>query len=151
MLVEKGPRAAAEAPSSTAMTTPTQELPELLRALEPKLHEGVYAFVSLPSNAHGPELEPLATFREQEGLTLVLREEEALAAGLPVLFRAAWISLTVHSDLEAVGLTAAFATALAKRGISCNVMAGAYHDHLFVPTERSAEALGCLRGLQEGG
>lgn len=133
------------------MTTPTpiHDLSTLLRSMEPELHEGVYVFVSVPSGqAMSPGVEPLATFREQEGLSLVLREEDAQAAGLDILFRCLWISLTVCSDLEAVGLTAAFATALAERGIPSNVVAGAFHDHLFVPVDRADDAMSALRALQ---
>jgi hypothetical protein len=55
------------------------------------------------------------------------------------------ITLTVHSALEGVGLTAAVSGALAEQGIACNVVAGFHHDHLFVPWERREEALGVLR------
>lgn len=116
--------------------------------MEPQLHPGVYVFVSLPPGEPMPAVEPLATFREKEGLSLILPEQTAIAEGLPVLFRAAWIHLEVHSDLEAVGLTAAVAVALSDRGISCNVVAGAFHDHLFVPVERADDALECLQRLQ---
>lgn len=64
--------------------------------------------------------------------------------------RAAWITLTVHSDLAAVGLTAAFSRVLAEAGISCNVVAGVRHDHIFVPVERAADAMAALRRLQTG-
>ena len=67
--------------------------------------------------------------------------------GLPVVFTAAWITLTVHSDLSAVGLTAAFSQALARAGISCNVVAGVCHDHLFVPVGQAQDALDALRAL----
>ncbi|HCH64870.1 MAG TPA: acetyltransferase, partial [Deltaproteobacteria bacterium] len=70
-------------------------------------------------------------------------------AGLSVLFRAAWITLTVHSDLQAVGLTAAVASALTAVGVSCNVVAGAHHDHLFVPEGMADRAMAALRDLQE--
>ena len=75
-------------------------------------------------------------------------EETAGRRGWPVLFRAAWITLTVHSDLEAVGLTAAFARALGEAGISCNVMAAAYHDHIFVPFDDGPRAFDALVALQ---
>jgi hypothetical protein len=65
------------------------------------------------------------------------------------LFRAAWISLTVHSDLQAVGLTAAFSTALGQAGISCNVVAGAFHDHIFVPVAQTQQTMAVLRALQQ--
>lgn len=84
-----------------------------------------------------------ATFREAEGLTVVVDEETAARRGWPVLFRAAWITLTVHSDL-----TAAFARALGAAGISCNVMAAAYHDHIFVPVDDGPRARDVLVALQ---
>ena len=65
-----------------------------------------------------------------------------------MLFRAAWITLTVHSDLQAVGLTAAVAEVLTKASISCNVVAAAFHDHIFVPADRAADALAELAGIQ---
>jgi uncharacterized protein len=130
------------------MTTPITDLTELLRTMHPELHEGVYVFASLPVGSDPSSLEPLATFREKEGLSVIVPEADALRAGLSVLFRAAWISLTVHSDLQVVGLTAAFAAALAEGGISCNVVAGAFHDHLFVPVDRAQEALDRLLLLQ---
>ncbi len=92
---------------------------------------------------------PIATVREIEGITVIVEEEMARAANLNVLFRAAWITLNVHSDLQAVGLTAAFATALGAANISCNVVAGALHDHIFVPVESGEEALSVLQALQQ--
>lgn len=76
-------------------------------------------------------------------------QAQAASAGLQVLFLAAWITLTVHSDLQAVGLTAAFASALGQAGISCNVVAGAFHDHIFVPVEQAQQALAALKTLQQ--
>jgi uncharacterized protein len=83
-------------------------------------------------------------FREQEGLTLVLQKEQADALQLSYSFVTAWITLTVHSSLEAVGLTAAFATALAEENISCNVVAAYYHDHIFVAKPDAARAIAVL-------
>ena len=131
------------------MTGPVSNLTTLLRSMEPVLHDGVYAYCSIPHDAQLAAFSPVVTVREPEGLTLVVPEAQAVAAGLPVLFRAAWISLTVHSDLEAVGLTAAFASALGQAGISCNVVAGAFHDHIFVPVARAEKTLEVLRALQE--
>jgi hypothetical protein len=130
------------------VSRPVSDLNQLLRTLDPVLHEGVYAFAVLPDRADLPGLDPLATFREEEGLTVVLREETARARQLPIRFYAAWITLRVHSDLAAVGLTAAFAQALAEAGISCNVIAGVHHDHLFVPVDEAARAMAALRELQ---
>jgi uncharacterized protein len=69
--------------------------------------------------------------------------------GLTILFRAAWITLTVHSDLAAAGLTAAVSSALFEQGISCNVVAAAHHDHLFVPENCAEEALAVLKALSD--
>lgn len=96
-------------------------------------------------------LEAIATMREAEGPTVVIAEAAALARGWPVAFRSAWITLRVHSDLAAVGLTAAFSRALRDAGISCNVIAGVHHDHLFVPVDRAADAMACLQALQARG
>ena len=124
------------------------DLAVLLRTLEPELHDGVYVDASDPAGHALGGLTMIAMVREREGVTVVVSEAEAVRAGLPVVFRAAWITLTVHSDLQAIGLTAAFATALGNAGISCNVIAGAFHDHLFVPVDRGADALRVLRALQ---
>ncbi len=121
----------------------------LLASMEPVLHEGIYAYCVVAHEANVSNFSPVATVRESEGLTLVVPEGQAIKAGLPVLFRAAWITLTVHSDLQAIGLTAAFSTALGQAGISCNVVAGAFHDHIFVPVEQAQSALAALQGLQQ--
>ena len=133
------------------MPEPISNLAALLQSMHPVLHPGVYVFASVPAGTDLGSLEPLATFRESEGLTLIVEERQAEAAHLPVLFRAAWITLTVHSDLQAVGLTAAVAAALAGAGIGCNVVAAAFHDHLFVPAEAGERALAALQGLQARG
>lgn len=132
------------------MSNPVTNLAELLQSMQPALNEGVYVFASVPPNTDIGSLEPIATFREAEGLTLIVEEQQARKARLTTLFRAAWITLTVHSDLQAVGLTAAVATALAQANISCNVVAAAFHDHLFVPVESGDEALAVLQQLQRG-
>lgn len=131
------------------MSGAVSNLAGLLRSMQPVLNRGVYAFVALPAGGVPDRVEPIATFREREGLTLIAEEQQAKQAGLALLFRAAWITLTVHSDLQAVGLTAAVATALAEAGISCNVVAAAYHDHLFVPIEAAGSAMAALHALQE--
>ena len=130
------------------MSQPVSDLAELLASMQPELNDGTYVFSSVPPERDVSRLVPLATFREREGLTVIIDEATALREELPVLFRAAWITLTVHSDLEAVGLTAAVAEVLAKASISCNVVAAAFHDHIFVPVERAADALAQLAELQ---
>jgi hypothetical protein len=131
------------------MSQPESDLAELLRTLEPLLNEGVYVYSVVPASTDLRSVPIVATFLEPEGRTLILSEADALQAGLPVLFRAAWITLQVHSDLQAVGLTAAVSRTLSEAGISCNVVAAAHHDHLFVPVELADQALARLRLLQE--
>ena len=130
------------------MSGPITELSSSLATLSPARNPGIWVYCSVPLGFDVAGLQPVVTVREQEGRTLVLAEEAAERAGLTILYRAAWITLTVHSDLEAVGLTAAVAAALTADGISCNVVAGAHHDHLFVPVARVEQAMQALRQLQ---
>ncbi len=147
---ERRPNAGRPAPlAAEVVSAPIQDLGALLRSMEPTLHPGVYVFVPVADPAALASAEVVATMREPEGLSAILSEPEAVALGLPTLFRAAWITLAVASDLHAIGFTAACATALAGAGIACNVVAGARHDHLFVPVERGADAVAALRRLQE--
>ena len=119
----------------------------LLREMEPVLNSGTYVFVTLPDGCRVSPDDIVASVREPEGLSVVMEQGRAARLGLPGTFPCAWITLRVHSDLAAVGLTAAVSAALAAAGISCNVVAGACHDHLFVPLERGEEALAVLRSL----
>ncbi len=118
--------------------------------MQPVLNPGVYVFAVAGPGADLAALDPLGSFREAEGLTLIVEEARAIAAGLSPRFRAAWITLRVHSDLQAVGFTAAVSSALGAAGISCNIVAAIFHDHLFVPVERGADALDVLVRLQQG-
>ena len=91
-----------------------------------------------------------ALLREDEGVTAVATVEAAAREGWAVDFEAAWLTLDVHSSLEAVGLTAAVAAALAAEDIPCNVLAGYLHDHLLVPVGRADDAVACLARLRSG-
>ena len=130
---------------------PVSDLSVLLKTLEPALNPGVFVFASVKD---GHAIDPaviVASIREPEGLSVITSEADAAISGLNPLFKCAWITLTVNSALEAVGLTAAFATALGRSGISCNVVAGAYHDHIFVPLESAQTAMHVLHQLQTDG
>ena len=122
-------------------------LATLLRSMSPQLNDGEYVFCSLPDRSLLQDCEVLGSFREREGLTVILPRQQAERLGLGFDYVAAWITLNVHSALEAVGLTAAFAGALGKAGISCNVIAGYYHDHLFVGRADAERAMDVLRQL----
>jgi hypothetical protein len=121
-------------------------LSTLLQTLRPELMEGEFVFCTVDSRT-APIHDPVMTFQEKEGTTLILTRSAADRLGLSYAYVAAWITLTVHSSLEAVGLTAAFSKALADQRISCNVVAGYYHDHLFVDKKDASKAMEILRGL----
>lgn len=125
-------------------------LTELISKMEPVLNEGEYVFVTLKDASSIPRAITIAEIKEAEGTTLVLAKAKAEEYGLAFAYVASWITLNVHSALEAVGLTAAFATALGRAGISCNVVAGYYHDHIFVDVASAAKAMEVLWGLAKG-
>ena len=128
---------------------PVSDLATLLSQMRPELHSGRYAFVTLPLGCSLDQNRIVASIREPEGLSVILAEEDAVDLRLPIAFIAAWITLAVNSDLAAVGLTAAFSTALGQAGISCNVVAGVHHDHLFVPVDQAQQAMAVLHALQQ--
>jgi len=127
---------------------PITDLRMLLKSMEPQLHDGEFDFCTMAAGvAVASGLHPVVTVAEAEGTTLVLPLEEAAAQGLPETFRCRWITLTVNSALSAVGLTAAVASALTNDGISCNMVAGFHHDHLFVPTDSAQAAMAAIGAL----
>ncbi|OYW59203.1 MAG: hypothetical protein B7Z10_04745 [Rhodobacterales bacterium 32-66-7] len=127
-----------------------QNLQVLLRTMEPVLSDTPYGYAVWPG---GPlPFQAFATVAEAEGLTVVADWAVLQQAGLSAEALAgpwARISLTVHSDLAAVGLTAALATALAAQGISANVIAGFHHDHIFLAWERRFDAMAALKALSD--
>jgi uncharacterized protein len=120
------------------------DLSELLRGLKPEVRPGNFVMVS--TNSHSG-LQALASVDEEEGTSLVLEQHKADAFRLEYSSVFAWITLTVHSSLDAVGLTAAVANTLASAGIPCNVLAGFHHDHLLVPSNRVDDAMAALSRL----
>lgn len=122
-------------------------LRKLLQTLHPVLNEGEYVFCCLPEMTEPAAEDAVMWFRESEGITLIVPRETADKNGWPYSFVVVWITLTVHSSLEAVGLTAAFSSALVTEGISCNVVAGYYHDHLFVSVKDAQRAMMVLNTI----
>jgi len=122
-------------------------LKTLLQSLNPILHQGEYVFCSIENIAKIDPADLVMTFRETEGTTIIIRKEKADNLKLRYSFTVAWITLKVISSLEAVGLTAAFSTELSKAGISCNVVAGFYHDHIFVKHDEAEKAIEVLEKL----
>ncbi len=126
-----------------------ENLNKLLGAMSPSLIDGDYVFLSFADAKYGDysELKPFAAINEAEGLTLIV--EQALAIDHGYEFDGVYkgITLEVHSSLEAIGLTAAFAKALSEVEISANVIAGFYHDHIFVQKPFAIEAMTALKSL----
>lgn len=125
------------------------DLATLISQMRPMLDPEPYVFCTFASKSMTDlaEYDPIGLFVETEGLTAILPVERARELGLA---EAEWfrrITLTVHSSLEAVGLTASISAALAAEGISANVVAAYFHDHVFVPEERADDALAALRKL----
>ncbi len=121
------------------------DLTVLLRSLAPRRDAGSYVFVTLP--VAPADVDAVATVREDEGVTLVVDRRTADEHGWDYGSVMARVTLTVYSALEAVGLTAAVASALARAGISANMVAGYHHDHVFVPLRDADQAVEVLSAL----
>ncbi len=127
--------------------TAIHDLALLLRQMQPVLHPDPCGIALWPADQPRPPA--FALIEEAEGTTVIAPLAVLDAAGVR---SDPWarITLTVHSDLAAVGLTAAFATALAARGISANVVAGFHHDHILVQWDRRGDAMAALKALSDG-
>ena len=129
--------------------TGEKNLDTLLKKMKPEQNVGDFVFCKVQNLNSLTVEDPILVFKEQEGTTVIIKKELADALNLEYSFIAAWITLTVHSSLEAVGLTAAFSTALANEGISCNVVAAFYHDHIFVDKSVVEKAMEILNKFSE--
>jgi uncharacterized protein len=124
-------------------------LSQLLKSLNPVLQPGEYVFCLVADLSQLQGEEAILVFKEAEGITVILEKQVADRLQLRYSLMTAWITLTVHSSLAAIGLTAAFTQALAAEGISCNVVAAFYHDHIFVPVKDSKKAIETLINLSK--
>jgi hypothetical protein len=124
------------------------DLPALLSNMKPELRDEEYVFCTVPrERLDGLQVEPIGWFREAEGVSLIVESAAAEAAGLSCDFVCRLIVLSVHSGLDAVGFSAAVTARLAAAGIGANVVAGYYHDYLFVPAADAGAAMAALLGL----
>jgi len=124
-------------------------LDRLLKTMKPKLNIGEYVFCSVKDIRSLDIKDTVLIFNEDEAITIIVKKEIADRLNLNYSFISSWITLTVHSSLEAVGLTASFSKALSESGISCNVVAAFYHDHIFVDKRDAEKAMTVLNRFSE--
>lgn len=129
--------------------TGEKNLNTLLKNIKPELNAGEYVFCTVNDITRINFEDIILLFKETEGITVILKKEVADRLKLDYTFIASWITLTVHSSLDAVGLTYSFSKALAMENISCNVVAGYYHDHIFVDEKDAEKAMIALHKLSE--
>lgn len=122
-------------------------LQALLKNMTPILNEGEYVFCTVKEITMIDNNKVICFFKEAEAYTIIIKKSLADELGITYAYVAAWITLTVHSSLDAVGFTAAFSTALGDNGISCNVVAAYYHDHIFVSKDDAEKAMMVLNNL----
>lgn len=127
---------------------PESDLKALLAKMDPILQEDEYVFCSVSldkfSKMRSP---PIGSFHEAEGITIILRKDTAEQEELDYDFPSRMVTFNVHSSLNAVGFLAAITEKLAAHGISVNAISAYYHDHIFVPTERTEEVMRLLSEL----
>ncbi len=128
------------------------DLNVLIKSMKPKLNTGQYAFCTLSeSKLSALSVKPIMKFKEEEGITIIVEKAMADANAIAYQRTWAWITLTVNSDLTAVGFLAAITKKLAEEGISVNAISAFYHDHLFVPHGKAKKAMTLLEELQYAG
>jgi hypothetical protein len=117
----------------------------LLKSMKPQQIRGEFVFCTIPIESFSKlNITPLLVFHEKEGVTIILNKESANKMKFSYQHVWAMITLTVHSDLAAVGFLAVITRKLAEKKISVNVVSAYYHDHLFVPYEKAEQAMKAL-------
>lgn len=131
------------------MKTGEHDLDQLIANMQPILSTEIYRFAILPIGEDISHLRPLMQFHEEEGLTAIIRQDLVDKYKIPAIYPCRQITLAIHSALDAVGFLDVITRTLAGRGISCNVVSGFTHDHLFVPVDQAGTAYEALLQLSE--
>lgn len=121
----------------------------ILKNLQPILHAGEYVYCKINHQEEMDVSKAILFFREEEACTIVLKKEDADTVGLEYTYISSWITIKMHTSLEAVGLTSVISSALAKENISCNVVAAYFHDHIFTEKKDEALAMHILHNLSQ--
>ena len=145
--------AAATQPTTPAVDDQPQVISdrnEMVRSMDPQVVPGIFVFATVPQIESVPDdVGVYSTVREAEGLSVVIAYDDAHRFGPTEPVKLGWITLSVNSSLEGVGLTAAVSGVLAEHGIACNVIAGHHHDHLLVPVGEVDAAIQLLKTLAD--
>ena len=123
------------------------QIDTLLKNIDPEINLGEYVFCSVYNLKNINFKDVVVYIKEKEGFTLVMEKNKAISLGLDFEFISSWITLNVHSSLNAVGFNSIISNSLSKNNISCNVIAGFYHDHLFVNKNDAKRAINILKNL----
>jgi uncharacterized protein len=123
---------------------------DMIAGMTPTLKPGVFVFITTGDTSLIKSLsfQAISTFKEEEGMSLLVSIEAAEKLKLDVAHPMRCITLNVYSSLEGVGLTAAVSAALGDAGIPCNMVAAFHHDHVFVPADKCLKAMEVLARLQ---
>lgn len=123
---------------------------DMISGMTPVMRPDIYIFATMTDPDLITELSPeaISTFKEDEGVSMLIPLDLAKESKLAVDHPMRCITLNVYSSLEGVGLTAAVASALGENGIACNMVAAFHHDHVFVPSEMGERAMEVLMTLQ---
>ncbi len=131
------------------------DLKKLINGMSPEVVGEKYFLASVPES----EMMIIANYldyikciyREEEGMTIVfsedIKEEMEEVSEEKIAGPFALITLSITSDLFAVGFLAKITEVLAKEKISVNTFSAYFHDHLLVPYGRKKDAMDALKKL----
>lgn len=119
------------------------DLKKILESIDPYLVDESFIFMTTDQSLSSISntLNPIASFKENEGLSIVITQATADKNAITYDSVFSCISLGVHSSLESYGLISTISRELTQNNISTNVFSGYYHDHIFVQSGKADKAL----------